>query len=127
MSMFAMAATNEGRAVPYIDPSLNKVRHAVELLEYDTFKKLTATETKLTYDKETRLRINDRCALVLKPVRKDSRGRIRIHAKIEVTSRDGKQKKIALDTFATMAPRKPFNLVVKNSENEGLIVVLVTS
>jgi hypothetical protein len=127
LSIFALAATNEGRAVQYIDPSLNKIRHAVELLEFDTFKKVTITETTLTYDKETRLRINDRCTLVLNPVKKDSNGRVRIHAKIEVTSKDGKQKKIALDSYATMAPGKPFNLMVKNSDNDALIVVLVTA
>jgi len=125
LSMTALMATNEGRTVKYIDPSLNKIRHAVEHLDYDTFKKLTATETSLTYGKETKLRINDRFTLGLTPEKKDSKGRVRVHAIIEAASSDGKRKKKALDSMLILAPGKPINLAIVGSEDGGLFVVLV--
>ncbi len=124
VSMMAVQATNEGRSVKYFGEGLQQVRGAIGGLSYDTFRKLTSIETTIPFDKETKLRINEHYSLYLTPKSTDTQGRIRMRARLTMTSRDGEKTVNALDTVLTMAPGKHLNLGGLRLDDGELVVVL---
>jgi len=124
VTMVAVQAKNEGRSVKFFGEGLQKVRSAVGGLGYDTFRKLSAIETTIPFNEETKLRINEHYSLYLTPVSVDAQGRIRMRARLTMTSREKKKTVNALDTVLTMAPGKHLNLGGLRLEDGELVVVL---
>ena len=126
VNMVAVQALNEGRETQYFDPALLGIRQSIQGLDYDTFREVRTTNQSLKYDKETKITINERYTLCLKPVKKDDHGRIRVQARIEMAPRrEGDAAINALsDTTLLMMPGKKLNLGGLKLEKGDLIVVL---
>ncbi|PCJ65105.1 MAG: hypothetical protein COA73_03015 [Candidatus Hydrogenedentota bacterium] len=124
VSMVAVQASNEGRSVKYFGEGLQKVRSAIGGLDYDTFSKLTSIDTTIPLNEETKFRINEHYSLYLTPMSIDGQGRIRMRARLTITSRDKDKTVNALDTVLTMAPGKHLNLGGLRLDNGELVVVL---
>jgi len=126
IKVVAVQALNEGHGRKQIDPRLKGVKKAIERLDYDTFHQIKSVTKELPYRKEAKIEIDDRYSLCLTPVSKGPQGRIRVEAKILMTSRREGAKPIeALSkTVLLMAPGKHINLGGLHLDEGELIIVL---
>lgn len=125
VSMVAVQATNEGRKEKFFGPGLEEVYKAVIGLDYDTFHRVKATEVRAPYNRETKLFINDRYTLYVKPVEQGEDGRIRLQTRITIAPKKGIGDPInALNTTLAIAPGKHLNLGGLRLAEGELIVVL---
>jgi hypothetical protein len=124
VSMVAVDARNENRSSQYFGPGLESSRKALSGLGYDTFLKVRSAEVPSPFGEEQKIYINDTYTLYVTPESVRDDGRIRLRARIEATSRDGKQKKNALDTTLLIAPGSYLNLGGLPLEEGSLILVI---
>lgn len=125
VSLVAVQATNEGRRTKFVAPELIAVRQAVIGLDYDTFHQVKARRLRIAYGKESKFEITDRYTLYVRPISKSPDGRVRLNARITMTSKKEPKTAVnALDTTLIMAPGKHLNLGGLRLEVGELIVVL---
>ena len=124
LSMVAVQASNESRGAKFFGPGLDTVKRAIRSLNYDTYTRITSTDTSIPFHKETKLYIDEQYTLHLKPVSIDDQGRVRMQARLTM-KREGQPEPInALETTLTMAQDKHLNLGGLKLKKGDLIVVL---
>lgn len=126
ITMVAVQALVEGREFTHIDPRLNPVRKAIERLDFDSFYQIKSLTLDLPYGQETKIEINSRYTLHLEPESQDSRGRVRVQARILMaSSREGSPPIEALrNTSLLIVPGKFLNLGGLRLKEGELIIVL---
>lgn len=130
ISMVAIQASFEDREEKLYDRTLDSVRQALEDLdEYDTFRLVREQKRPAQYREKTRIQVNDRYTLIITPMGRDSRGRIRIQASIEEEIRRNDEiiTRTALEFTSNVAPGRPLKLCgLRLDEGELVLVVTMT-
>ena len=124
ISMVAVEARREGRAQKSFGPGLESVQRALAGLSFDTFSRISAAELPVEYGTEQLIQVNTKYALYVEPVSQTDDGRVRIHARVTMKSRDGTRTVDALDTTLLIKPGTHLNLGGLKLDTGELIVVV---
>jgi len=129
IAMVAVQATHEGRRTKLIDAKLDGVRAALASLNYDTFRPVRAQRMSTQYNRDCRFAISDRYTLFVTPLSKDSKGGIRVRARIQERRVAGKKvmTRNALNVTSTVAEGTHLNLCGPKLESGDLVIVLSVS
>ncbi|HOD49494.1 MAG TPA: hypothetical protein PKY01_01045 [Candidatus Hydrogenedentes bacterium] len=140
VSLIAVQATYRGHQERKFDDSIVSIRETVEdLKQFDDFRKLREAKTVVTYGEETKIPLDSRYTLFLKPIEQASHDRIRcdvrVHMRVEEQEKkpDGasgeqsaepKYKEVLRCTLVAVS-EKPFK-VGGLKLDEGQLVLILT-
>jgi hypothetical protein len=128
LSLWATQATQEQRPEKYFDAGLEPIRTAVNDLPFDTYKKVKVSRQAAPCGEESRLAIDERYTLFVKPVSREADGRIRLEIRIEMAPKEPGGKPVkALDTRMMLAPGEKVKFGgLKLAQGELVVVVSAT-
>ncbi|MGI6460985.1 MAG: hypothetical protein ACOX5J_13000 [Candidatus Hydrogenedentales bacterium] len=93
VQLIAVRATNQGHEKAQFDSSIAFIRETVkDLKQFDDFRKLKTVNTTALYGKETRVLLDKRYTLLIHPIERDSRDRIRCDVRVQMRLADSKAK-----------------------------------
>ncbi len=125
MSVWAVQATQEGHSPKQFEAGLESIRGAVADLPFDTYRKVQALTQTLPAGQETRVAIDARYTLFLKPLDTDPEGRIRLEVRVELAPKAPQDKPVtALSTRLALAPGKQAKVGGFKLEQGELVIVL---
>lgn len=131
IAMWAMEASKEGNVPKQFDSQLMAIRKVVNDLPFDTYKTIRVSRTKVGYGGETRITVDARYTLIVKPLEKLEDDRIRLSIRIEMKperarSRDAKPVNV-VSTRVEVSPRKKIKLRGLKSGEKEMVIVLEAS
>ncbi len=137
VSLIAVRATHQGHEERQFDRSIASIHETVEdLKQFDDFRQLRAVTTTAAYGEETKIPIDARYTLILKPVQRASHNRIRCNIRVDMrlekeedksSSDDDDEPKFREVLRCTLlaVSDKPFKVGGLRLD-EGLLVLILT-
>jgi len=122
----AMRATVEGAEPKVFDSGLEDVRRAVGSMDFDTFRKIAVKRVSVEYGEESKVPLNKRYTLFIKPREKDAKGRCYMQIRIEEQPADPKKKPVTALKFTTHVA--PGGKIIPNGlplEDDGTLVLVL--
>ena len=124
ISVVAVHATTEGGAKQF-DPGLEDVRPALEDLEFDRYRKLSAATVSAPFNKESPVDLGSGYTLFVTPLSRERNGQARISVKVWVESKEAGGRPVnAVATTIMIGPGKQFKLRGLKMDPGELVVVM---
>ncbi len=131
ISLWAMDASVEGRGdVKYFDHDLAPIRSTVRGLPFDTYRSVKVARIRAIEGAETKIAINRRYILYLKPLEKTHKDTLRLSIRVEKLPEKpyGRNTK-PVNAFSTRVELKPGQKIkfqgLKNGDKELIIILQV--
>jgi len=126
VDVVAVHAFSENRGARVFDKDLQDLKEALSDLEYDTFRRLSATTLRAALNQEATYEINSRYKICVKPLSREPSGQVRLNVRVEMKTGAARAKPInAITTTLLIGPEKKLKLRGLKLDNGELVVVLM--
>lgn len=126
VDVVAVHAFSENRGARVFDKDLQELKEALSDLDYDTFRRLSATTLRAGLNEEATYQINSRYKLCVKPLSREPSGQVRLNVRVEMkTGAAGAKPVNAITTTLLISPDKKLKLRGLKLDNGELVVVLM--
>lgn len=125
LSMVAVHATDENREEKFYEPTLKEERAALSALPFDTYRRIRTQRIHLAVHEEKKVVISSKYTLYVKPLSKDSSGKVRLRVEIEMPAKKKEAKPLkALSTVLVIPREKEFILRGLELDAGELVIVM---
>ena len=126
VDVVAVHAFSENRGARVFDKDLLELKETLSDLQYDTFRRLSATTLRAAVNEEATYEINSRYKLCVKPLSRETSGQVRLNVRVEMkTNAPGAKPVNAVATTFLISPDKKLKLRGLKLDNGELVVVLM--
>lgn len=126
VDVVAVHAFSENRGARVFDRDLQELKETLSDLDYDTFRRLSATTLRAELNEEATYEINSRYKLCVKPMSREPSGQVRLNVRVEMkTGAPGAKPINAVATTLLISPDKKLKLRGLKLDNGELVVVLM--
>jgi hypothetical protein len=126
VDVVAVHAFSENRGARVFDNDLKDLKDALSDLDYDTFRRLSATTLHARINEEATYEINSRYKLRVKPLSHEPSGQVRLSIRVEMRTRAPGAKPVdAVATTLLISPEKKLKVRGLKLDNGELVVVLM--